>query len=59
MKTIDSIIISYDTEKKLMVVGRKRPNESVEVIKALQGDTAANLWEVLTKSTDDMKEGVQ
>ena len=56
MKTIDSVIISYDKEKELMIVGRKRPNESVEVINAVQGDEATMWWSWITKSTNEMKE---
>lgn len=56
MKTIDSVIISYDKEKALMIVGRKRPNESVEVINAVQGDEATMWWSWITKSTNEMKE---
>lgn len=57
MKTIDSLIISYlDKEKPLMVVGRKRSNESVEIVNAFEGDQATRLWNELTESMEDKKE---
>lgn len=50
----ESILVSvtYDTDNKvnLMVVGKKRPNESVDIINAFQGEDAARLYnELITK----------
>ena len=55
-KTIDSVIISYDKEKELMIVGRKRPNESVEIVNAFEGDQAMRLWNELTESMEGKEE---
>lgn len=45
---IDSILVSVDFSNKndtgVMVVGRKRMNQSVEVINAFQGDEARELY---------------
>lgn len=50
----ESILVSvtYDENDKvnLMVVGKKRKNESVEIINAFQGEDAARLYsELITK----------
>ena len=46
----DTILVSVDFTQGdvgVLVVGRKRPNESVEIINALQGDEALELYERL------------
>lgn len=54
MKTTDSLLIGYDfthgKDNTVLVVGRKRPNESVEVINAFQGEEAKELYlKLITK----------
>ena len=48
---VDSILVSIDFSNKndtgVMVVGRKRMNQSVEIINAFQGDEARELYEKL------------
>lgn len=48
---VDSILVSVDFSNKndtgVMVVGRKRINQSVEIINAFQGDEARELYERL------------
>lgn len=45
---IDSILVSVDFSNKndtgVMVIGRKRMNQSVEIINAFQGDEARELY---------------
>lgn len=47
----DTILVSVDFnvngDLSIMVVGRKRPNESVEIINALQGKEAEDLYSKL------------
>lgn len=46
------ISVTYDDANKinLMVVGKKRRNEAVEIVNAFQGDDAARLYyELITK----------
>lgn len=49
---IDSILVSYShnekTDNSILCVGKKRPNETVEVINAFQGEEADRLWKELT-----------
>ena len=44
---IDSVIVSYDNQSNdipILIVGRKRKNQSVEIINAFQGDEATELY---------------
>lgn len=48
---IDSVIVSYDNQSNdepILIVGRKRLNQSVEIINAFQGDEAVELYNRLT-----------
>ena len=45
---IDSILVSVDFSNKddsgVLLVGRKRMNQSVEIINAIRGEEAKELW---------------
>lgn len=46
-----SIIVSYDdssNDEPILIVGKKRMNQSVKVINAIQGDEAKELYTRLT-----------
>lgn len=48
---ITSMIISFDNQSNdepIMIVGTKRPNQSIEIINALQGEEAVELYKRLT-----------
>lgn len=48
---IDSVVVSVDFSNKndtgVMLVGRKRMNQSMEIINAFQGDEARELYKKL------------
>lgn len=48
---IDSVVVSVDFSNKnntgVMLVGRKRMNQSMEIINAFQGDEAREIYEKL------------
>lgn len=50
-KITGSLIIGYDidssTDNAILIVGRKRMNESTEIINAFQGKKAVELYEKL------------
>lgn len=50
-ETQDTILVSVDFngngDLSVMVVGRKRPNQTVEIINALQGKEAEDLYSKL------------
>ena len=52
-----SLIVSFVVNEKdtpLLVVGKKRPNQSVEVINALAGPEAEELWtKLITKKEEE------
>ena len=56
---VDSILVSVDFSNKndtgVMVVGRKRMNQSVEIINAFQGDEARELYEKLVTKKENTK----
>lgn len=46
---IDTLLVSVDLESingdiSVLIVGRKRPNQSVEIINAFQGEEAVELY---------------
>ena len=59
---IASVIVSYDNQSNdipILIVGKKRLNQSVEIINAFQGDEAVELYTRLTtvkKSEGDSNE---
>lgn len=57
---LGSVIVSYDDtngkDHSILIVGRKRMNQSVEVINAFQGQEAEELYKKLTtprRTSDD------
>ncbi|MBR5780408.1 MAG: hypothetical protein IKY27_00295 [Bacteroidales bacterium] len=48
----ESAIISIDysngKDNTVLIVGKKRPNQVIEVVNAFQGEEAIELWEKLT-----------
>lgn len=52
MKSVDSIIVSFDSENTVMLVGRKVPKKDVEVINAFQGEEARELYRKLTEKSE-------
>ena len=45
MKTEDTLLVSISGE--VLIVGRKRPNESVEIVNAFQGEEALDIYNKL------------
>lgn len=50
MVTSDTLLVSISGD--VLVVGRKRPNESVEVINAFQGDEAKEIYRKLIEKRE-------
>lgn len=59
MDLIDSLIIGYDftngKDKEILIVGRKRMNQSVEIINAFQGEEAKEIYNRLTTKSESVK----
>lgn len=53
MATVDSLLIGVDFANNddvgVLIVGRKRPNLSVDIINAFQGEEAKELYQRLTE----------
>lgn len=55
-----SLIIGFDFSKNdtgVLIVGKKRMNESVEIINAFQGEEARELYERLITKKETAKNG--
>ena len=55
----DTIIVSYDDRSNdvpILIVGRKRLNESTEIINAFDGDEAKELYKRLITVKDNRNE---
>ena len=54
---MDTLLISFDSSNDrdhiLLIIGRKRPNESIEIINAFQDEEAKDLYlRLITKKED-------
>ena len=47
MEAIDTLLVSFNPNNRLMLVGRKQPNQYVNIINAFEGDEAERLYEML------------
>lgn len=53
-KGIDTLLVSYDdvsNDKPVLIVGRKKPREAVQIINAFQDEEAEELYKKLTSQT--------
>ena len=48
IKNEDSILVGFASESNVLIIGKKRKNQSVEIINAFQGEEALELWNKLT-----------
>lgn len=51
MKINDTLLVSTDfsnSDTGVLVVGRKKPNQAVEIVNAFQGEEALILYKMLT-----------
>ena len=59
MRTTSSIIVSYDTsengDETILLVGKKKPNETIKIINAFQGEEAKDLWKKLTERNEKIE----
>lgn len=52
LREVDALLVGFDNvngDITTLIVGRKRPNQSIDIINALQGDEAKELYERLVK----------
>ena len=55
---IDSIIVSYDdqsNDEPILIVGKKRMNQSVDIVNAFQGLEASAIYRKLTEQPKEVK----
>lgn len=52
--TIDALIVTYDPEKHILLVGRKTPGQFPDVVNAFAGEDADYIYKrLLLKKADD------
>lgn len=44
---VESVIASYDPDSKLLLVGKKNPRQAIDIVNAIQGDEATELYQRL------------
>ena len=44
---VDSVLVSYDSFSKLLLVGKKNYKQDLTIINAIQGDEATELYQKL------------
>lgn len=44
---VESVIVSYDPDSKLLLVGKKNYKHGLDIINAMQGDEATELYQKL------------
>ena len=44
---VESVIVSYDPDSEILLVGKKDYKRNVEVINAFQGEAAAEIYNML------------
>lgn len=53
----DAILVGFDrkadTDVPVLIVGRKKPNDSVDIVNAFQGEEAEELYKRLTTPKED------
>ena len=58
MKTTDSILVGFDDtdgkDKCVLIVGRKTHGKAVNIINALQGEEARELWKKPTEKRESV-----
>lgn len=55
---ISSILVSYDdqsNDEPILIVGKKRMNQSVDIINAFQGMEASAMYRKLTEQSKEVK----
>ena len=48
-KTTDTLLVSIDLVNRVLLVGRKKPKQVVDVINAFQGEDAEKIYKMLTE----------
>ena len=57
---VESVLVSYDPDSKLLLVGKKDWKQSISIVNAIQGDEATELYQKLItkKEKGEVKDGL-
>lgn len=57
MNDVDALLVTYDPEHEILLVGRKRLNQSVEILNAFQGEDARYIYKRLLLKKEGTNNG--
>ena len=51
------LLVSFDPDSNLLLVGKKKPNETFDILNAFQGEKAVDVYNLLiTQTTEEKKD---
>ena len=54
---VNVLLVSFDPDSNLLLVGKKKPNEMVDILNAFEGEKAVDIYNLLvTQKKEDKKE---
>lgn len=55
---VNVLLVSFDPDSNLLLVGKKKPNETFDILNAFQGEKAVDVYNLLvTQKKEDKKDG--
>lgn len=51
------LLVSFDPDSNLLLVGKKKPNETIDILNAFEGEKAVDIYNLLvTQKKEDKKD---
>lgn len=55
---VNVLLVSFDPDSNLLLVGKKKPNETIDILNAFEGEKAADVYNLLiTQKKKEDKDG--
>lgn len=55
---VNVLLVSFDPDSNLLLVGKKKPNETIDILNAFEGEEAADVYNLLiTQKKKEDKDG--
>lgn len=55
---VNVLLVSFDPDSNLLLVGKKKPNETFDILNAFQGEKAVDVYNLLITQTKEEKKDV-
>lgn len=52
---VNVLLVSFDPDSNLLLVGKKKPNEMVDILNAFQGEKAVEIYNMLITQKEGKK----